>query len=121
MVVWFEIPVTDMDRAKMFYEGVFNIAISLVDMQGITMGWFPSVEGSPGAMGALIQQESYIPSHKGTLIYFSSDDVAIELERVEKLGGKILQPKTLISPEHGYMGVFEDSEGNRIALYSNTI
>ncbi|MGB5370046.1 MAG: VOC family protein, partial [Flavobacteriaceae bacterium] len=29
MVGWFEIPVTDMQRAKKFYEKVFGIAISI--------------------------------------------------------------------------------------------
>jgi len=42
----------------------------------------------------------------------------MELDRIEKAGGKIIQPKTQISPEYGYMGVFLDTEGNRIALHS---
>ncbi|MGC1206073.1 MAG: VOC family protein, partial [Flavobacteriaceae bacterium] len=61
---------------------------------------------------------SYIPSHAGTLVYFMSEDVQNELNRIEAAGGKVLQPKTEISPEHGFMGVFEDTEGNRIALHS---
>ena len=47
-----------------------------------------------------------------------SEDVQNELNRIEAAGGKVLQPKTEISPEHGFMGVFEDTEGNRIALHS---
>lgn len=119
MVAWFEIAVSDMDRAKKFYDTVFNIEINVQNFEGILMGFFPSKPDVPGAMGSLIYQESYIPSHKGTLIYFSSQDVQTELDRVEGAGGKIMQPKTQISPEHGYMGVFEDTEGNRIALYCN--
>lgn len=119
MVAWFEISVIDMDRAKTFYEAVFNIKINVQDFGGVMMGFFPSEKDAPGAMGSLIKEESYIPSHEGTLIYFSSDDLQIELDKVENAGGKILQEKTLISPDHGYMGVFQDSEGNRIALYTH--
>ena len=118
MVGWFEIPVSDMDRAKTFYEKVFKVKIDIQNFGEMFMGWFPFTEGKEGAAGTLIKQESYIPSHKGTLVYFMSDDVQNELDRVEAAGGKIYQPKTEISPEHGFMGVFEDSEGNRVALHS---
>lgn len=118
MVGWFEIPVNDMDRAKAFYESVFQVEIKIVDFGGLLMGWFPDRGEVQGAQGTLIKQESYIPSQEGTLVYFISDDVQNELGRIEAAGGKIYQPKTQISPEHGYMGVFIDSEGNRIALHS---
>lgn len=120
MVVWFEIPVSDMDRAKTFYETVFKIEINIVDFGGLLMGWFPDRGEVNGARGTLIKQESYVPSQEGTLVYFSSDDVQNELDRVEKAGGKIYQPKTEISPEHGCMGVFIDTEGNRVALHSQS-
>ncbi len=118
MVAWFEIPVTDMDRAKAFYESVFKIEINLQDIGGVMMAFFPANPEAPGAMGSLMKYESYIPSHEGTLIYFSSEDVQIELDRINNAGGKVLQDKVQISPEIGYMGVFQDTEGNRIALYS---
>jgi predicted enzyme related to lactoylglutathione lyase len=118
-VAWFEIPVTDLTRAKIFYNKVFEIDIQVTDFGGVQMGWFPDAGQVPGATGSLVQHETYVPSHKGSLVYFSSDDVQIELDRIEAAGGKILQPKTQISPEHGYMGVFEDSEGNRVALHSS--
>ena len=41
MVVWFEIPVSDMDRAKAFYEEVFQVDINVVNFGGLLMGWFP--------------------------------------------------------------------------------
>ena len=119
MVGWFEIPVHDMDRAKAFYEAVFKIEISIHDFGGILMGWFPFAEGKPGASGTLIKQESYVPSQEGTLVYFICEDVANEINRVEAAGGIIYQPKTEISPEHGHMAVFIDTEGNRVALHSN--
>lgn len=119
MVGWFEIPVNDMDRAKAFYETVFKIDIQVVDFGGILMGWFPDSGEAPGAQGTLIKQESYIPSQEGTLVYFISEDVQNELDRIVAAGGKIYQPKTQISPEHGFMGVFIDTEGNRVALHSS--
>ncbi|SNZ00609.1 hypothetical protein SAMN06265377_2434 [Flagellimonas pacifica] len=119
MVSWFEIPVSDMNRAKAFYDTVFQIEIQVQNFEGTLMGWFPWAEGKPGANGSLIQHESYKPSGtEGVLIYFASSDVQNEMDRVEAAGGKILKPKTQISPEVGYMGLFLDSEGNRIALHS---
>jgi len=117
-VGWFEIPVTDMDRAKAFYEKAFDLEIQVVDLGGTVMGWFPNADEVRGVTGSLVKQESYVPSHEGTLVYFSSADVQNELDRIENAGGKILRGKTQISPEHGYMAVFEDSEGNRVALRS---
>jgi predicted enzyme related to lactoylglutathione lyase len=120
MVGWFEIPVNDMNRAKLFYEAVFKVEIREVDFGGLKMGWFPDNDGAYGATGTLIKQETYIPSEEGTLVYFMSDDVNNELNRVEAAGGKVYQKKTKISDEHGFMGVFIDSEGNRVALHSQT-
>jgi predicted enzyme related to lactoylglutathione lyase len=119
MVGWFEIPVSDMNRAKQFYEAVFEIEIKVQDFESTLMGWFPDNDGVYGATGSLIKQSSYIPSTEGTLIYFMSNDVQLQLDRVEGAGGKIYQEKTKISEEHGCMGVFIDSEGNRVALHSN--
>jgi len=118
MVAWFEIPVTDMDRAKKFYESVFKIKVGIHDMGGVMMGFFPMNEGASGAMGSLMKYESYKPSHEGTLVYFSCEDLQNELGRIVSAGGKILQEKTQISPENGFMGLFEDTEGNRVALHS---
>ncbi len=86
----------------------------------LQMAFFPTVENSIGSSGALVQHpEFYKPSQDGTLVYFTafSGNLDIELKRVEKAGGKVLIPKRQISPAHGYMGVFLDSEGNRIALH----
>lgn len=118
MVGWFEIPVSNMDRAKKFYETVFEIDISIHDFGGFLMGWFPFSENKSGAAGTLVKQDSYVPSKEGTLVYFNSANVQNELDRVEEAGGIIQQTKTQISLEHGFMGVFIDTEGNRIALHS---
>jgi predicted enzyme related to lactoylglutathione lyase len=118
-VTWFEIPVTDMDRAKAYYEKVFEIQISLQLMDNTRMGWFPFEPNAPGTTGTLIQHAEYKPSYEGTLVYFSVKDIDAVLKRAEDHGGKILNPKFSIG-EHGYCGHFEDSEGNRVALHSNS-
>ena len=118
-VVWFEIPVNDMNRAQKFYETVVEVKINIQNFGGLLMGWLPFKDGESGASGTLIQHDSYIPSREGTMVYFNCEDVANELSRVEEAGGQIYQPKTQISSEHGYMAVFIDTEGNRVALHSN--
>jgi predicted enzyme related to lactoylglutathione lyase len=121
IVGWFEIPVHDMDRAIKFYETVFEFKLERNQMGPLDMAWFPMVENEIGAAGSLIYfPEAYRPSKKGILIYFTafSGDLAVELSRVEAAGGKVLQEKTLITDEIGYMGLLLDTEGNRIAIHS---
>jgi predicted enzyme related to lactoylglutathione lyase len=119
MVGWFEIPVIDMERATAFYNKVFDIEIQLQNFEGELMGWFPFVEGGEGAAGALIMQnELHKPNSHGVLVYFASEDVQIELDRVEGAGGIIVQEKTQISPEVGCYSSFIDTEGNRLSLHS---
>ena len=124
MVGWFEIPVHDMTRAVAFYNKVFQVTISVHDMGALIMGWFPFAEDQnrPGAAGSLVKHpEAYKPSSdQGVLVYFNSrtGNLDDELARVEEAGGTILQQKTQISEEYGYMALFLDSEGNRVALHS---
>jgi predicted enzyme related to lactoylglutathione lyase len=94
MTGWFEIIVTEMERAKKFYERVFNITIEVHDLGGLIMGWFPYASGKSGPSGSLVQHKMYVPSEKaGPLLYFSSKDVAEPLGKVEKAGDKIIQAK----------------------------
>lgn len=120
-VGWFEIPVADMTRAIGFYEAVFEVKLDRQPMGPLDMAWFPWVEAGNGAAGSLVYHaEWYKPSTDGTLVYFTahSGDLNNELARVEPAGGKVLQPKTLIAEDIGYMALVLDSEGNRIALHS---
>ena len=121
MVGWFEIPVSNMERAKKFYEKVFDIKIEVDQFGDTQMGFFPFAEDSEakGAGGALVSNEQfYKPMANGTLVYFSSPEITYELRKVEGVGGVVLQEKTLIREDIGYMAMFLDSEGNRIALHS---
>lgn len=120
-VGWFEIPVEDMKRAMKFYETVFAIKLQHMVFGPLEMARFPALDNAIGSAGALVcNKEYYKPSSNGVLIYFTafSGDVGIELARVEAAGGKVLQQKKKVSDEYGYMGLFLDSEGNRIAIHS---
>lgn len=117
VVNWFEIPVKDLGRAVTFYEKVFEVKLSTEEMAGVKMAMFPFMQGAPGAAGSLVQGASYEPSHSGTVVYFTVEDIPEALRRINANGGKTLMPKTSIG-EYGSIAHFEDTEGNRLALHS---
>lgn len=120
-ISWFEIPTTDIDRAQRFYETIFGISLSPMDLPNIKMRMFPLDDMMNQVGGALVDSAGFHqPSDtRGPLIYLNANpDVQLVLDKVEAAGGKVLVPKTEISPEYGSMGVFLDSEGNRIGLHS---
>jgi predicted enzyme related to lactoylglutathione lyase len=120
-ISWFEIPTQDIDRAANFYEAIFNVSLIPLDLQQLKMRMFPVQDPGKGVGGALCyNKEFYKPSATdGPLIYLNGNpDVQNILDKVEPAGGKIVVPKTQISPEYGYMAVFIDTEGNRVALHS---
>ena len=120
-ISWFEIPSLNLERAQEFYEAIFGVNLIPLDVANIRMRMFPVDDPMTGIGGAVVYAEGfYSPSQTdGPLIYLNGNpDVQHVLDKVESAGGKIVVPKTLISPEHGYMGVFIDTEGNRIGLHS---
>ena len=120
VINWFEIPSTDLDRASKFYETIFETSLIHMDLPNIRMRMFPLEDMMSGVGGAIVDSGGF---HKpsatdGPLIYLNGDpDVQKVLDRVEAAGGKLVVPKTQISPEYGFMGVFLDTEGNRIGLH----
>lgn len=117
MINWFEIPVSDFYRAKVFYETIFDLSMQSSEMQGYKMAFFPAEEDK--ISGAICYGEGYIPSGAGSLIYLNANpDVNLVLDKVVRSGGKIIVPKTLISEDAGYYAFIVDTEGNRIALHS---
>ena len=118
-VGWFEIPTTDLDRAKKFYEAVLDVQLTLTTLGPVEMAWFPMSEDGIGASGTLVKSEEYTPSRDGILIYFTAPDIEGTLAKVNANGGKTLTPKTSIG-EYGFYAFFEDSEGNRLGLHSRT-
>ena len=117
VVNWFEIPVRDLDRAVRFYEKAFEVKLSTEEMAGLKMAMFPFKQGAPGAAGSLVQGASYEPSHAGSVVYFTVEDIPETLRRITANGGRTLMPKTGIG-EYGSIAQFEDTEGNRLALHS---
>lgn len=118
---WFEISVSDMARAKKFYETVFNIEMNQMEMMGMQMAFFPSENMNGKVSGGLVQGPMHKPSADGAKIYFNGNpDLSDALGRVEAAGGKIMMPKTKINDEVGNMAFFMDTEGNGVALHSNT-
>jgi predicted enzyme related to lactoylglutathione lyase len=121
VVGWFEIPVIDMERAVLFYEKVLDVKLDRNQMGPLDMAWFPYDAEGYGSGGSLVYfPDGYKPSADGVFVYLTahSGDLANELSRVVESGGKVLQEKTQISEDHGFMAVLLDTEGNRIALYS---
>ncbi len=116
---WFEIPAADINRAKKFYETVFDIKMESQNMMGMEMAFFPWDPGNGKVAGALVQSDMHIPSGQGVKIYLNGNpDLAVPLANVEKAGGVVTMPKTLIDEQTGYMAFIVDSEGNTIGFHS---
>lgn len=114
-IVWFDIPVKDLDRATDFYRQVLDINI---DSYGDDVPVAVMAHGPGDVAGCLALNEGFSPSDRGPLLYFTVDgrlDAAVGL--VEGLGGRVLEPAHSIKP-HGYRAIVLDSEGNRICLHS---
>ena len=111
---WFEIPVTDMPRAKKFYQAV---ELTSGRVNEYEMEFFPMHQNAMGAAGALITGKGYAPSKTGVIIYFMTKDIPATLAKIEAGGGKTIFPKKPIGP-HGFIAWFEDCEGNTVALHS---
>jgi predicted enzyme related to lactoylglutathione lyase len=119
IINWFEVSVSDMARAKKFYETVFAIEMRQMEMMGMQMAFFPAEDMNGKVSGALVQGPMHKPSPDGAKLYFNGNpDLADALGRVEAAGGKITMPKTKINDQVGYMAFFTDTEGNGVALHS---
>ncbi|WP_412985984.1 VOC family protein [Pontimicrobium sp. IMCC45349] len=117
-ISWFEIPVTDYQRAKKFYSNVLASEITDMPMDDVEYGMLPYDMQNNGVGGGLIKSEFAKPTQDGVTVYLNGgDDLSAPLSRVEDAGGKVIMPKTAIG-EHGFMAQFIDTEGNKIALHS---
>ncbi|HJV34981.1 VOC family protein [Geomonas sp.] len=115
---WFEIYVQDMERAKKFYEAVFQVTLQRLEPPAELEMWsFPSDRTAYGAGGALVKMSGVSSGGNSTLVYFSCDDCAVEQERVAGAGGKVQKPKFSIG-QYGFISIVLDSEGNMIGLHS---
>jgi predicted enzyme related to lactoylglutathione lyase len=117
---WFEIPAKDITRAKKFYESIFDVTMNdLPEMMGMKMSNFPAEMGNGKVSGGLVQSQMHNPSTDGSVVYLNANpSIQNIIERIEKNGGKVVMPKTQISPEIGYMAFFMDTEGNKVGLHA---
>jgi predicted enzyme related to lactoylglutathione lyase len=112
-----EIPVENFARAVAFYKTVLAIEIEETEMAEVQMGLFPS-EGEVVSI-VLAKGDDYTPTTDGPVIYLNAgEDLKSSLDKVEPNGGKIIVPKTEISPEMGFFSLFIDTEGNKLGLHS---
>lgn len=114
--VWFDIPVVDLDRACAFYSAVLGCKVGADDFNGLK---FAVIEHQDGNGGCLAEMPDQV-SDKGLIVYFNADGrIQHAVKQAESHGGTVLEPVKAIGP-HGYRALVKDSEGNRIALHSNT-
>lgn len=116
-VMYFEIPVNDMDRAMTFYAAVFNVDFDKETIDNNEMALFPFADERSGISGALAKGEIYKPTKDGVVIYFRTENIDETLQSATANGGQILYPKT--DNGIGFVAEFEDTEGNRIALFQS--
>ena len=119
-VVWFEIYVDDMARARAFYEAVLDVKLGGLDVgDGLTMATFGGNSTDSGADGALVHHPEMPAGGNSSLVYFRCDDCAVEAARVADGGGTLIRGKTPIG-EHGFVAHAKDTEGNMIGLHSES-
>lgn len=117
-VTWFEIPAYNHYRSVAFYNYIFSIEITTVELNGFAMGFFPA---NNGIGGAIVTGPGCIPSETGPLVYLNGgDDLNEVLFRVNEAGGRVVMEKTFLGENVGYFALFIDSEGNRLALHSKS-
>lgn len=114
---WFEIYVADMKRARAFYESVFNVKLTAMPFAEGEMWAFPSNPEKWGCSGTLVKMKGLTPSGVSTIVYFGSEDCAVEEKLILKFGGKIHKPKMSIG-QFGFISLAVDTEGNMIGIHS---
>jgi predicted enzyme related to lactoylglutathione lyase len=116
-VRWFEIYVQDMNRARRFYESVFNVNLERLNSPDLEMWSFPMKMDQMGTSGALVKMEGFPSGGNSIIVYFACADCTVEEDRAKKHGGRIQKGKMSIG-EYGYISLVYDTEGNMIGLHS---
>ena len=117
-VGWFDIHVSNLDRAKKFYETVFNITLVDLPIEWGRQSLFPFNQDHPNISGALVEKADMTSNgSNNTVVYFESEDCLVEEKKIEAAGGKIVRPKMSIG-EFGCISIFIDTEGNTVGLHS---
>ncbi|MEO8218689.1 MAG: VOC family protein [Acidobacteriota bacterium] len=116
-VGWFEIYVQDMERAKKFYESVFQVTLAKINSPVVEMWSFPSDMNRYGSPGSLVRMEGFASGGNSVLVYFSCEDCSVEEGRVPDAGGRVERPKMSIG-EYGFVSLAYDTEGNMFGMHS---
>ncbi len=122
VLTWFEIPVSDIDRAKTFYETILDIEMVKRADGNNEAVFFPFnsnvVQATSGRVtGVLSKTDRNSPSSNGTVVYINASPyIQTVLDKVEPAGGKIISPKTQIPA--GFIAIIIDTEGNKVGLHA---
>jgi predicted enzyme related to lactoylglutathione lyase len=117
-IVWADIPVTDMERARKFYGAVLQAEIGLMDGANGDVALLPGDPMSGEVSGDLVLGETAKPGFGGCTIYLDGKgDPEGMIERAVAAGGAVLMPVTSMGEMVGSIGFFQDSEGNRIGVH----
>ena len=112
-VVHFEIPADNVERAKEFYTKLFGWDIK--EISGMDY-WMVTTSGKCPVNGGMMKRQAPGQSITNYLDVSSVSDHAVQ---VEKLGGKIIMPKTAV-PGMGYFAVCLDTENNPFGLWEES-
>lgn len=111
--VWFEIPVSDLERASAFYRA--TLALKLQPQPGNPQQ--AVLESAGGNSGSLVLDPDAV-SDNGVLIYLNVEGRLREaIEQALAHGGRLLRAIQPVG-DYGFRAVLRDSEGNRIALHA---
>jgi uncharacterized protein len=117
VVIWADIPVTDMDRARKFYGALLQADIPVMPGTNDSVALLPGGDQEGTVSADLAKGENMKPSMDGATVYFDPmGDIAAFMQRVESAGGKILQQPMDMGPVVGVIGFFVDTEGNRLGV-----
>lgn len=117
-IVWFDVPVLDLDRAIRFYSAVLGVEVKREDVGGMSLGMLPTPDG--GQMGCLVVVEDFKPSADGIMIYFGVNGRLKDAVAAVRANGGTVQTDVHSIGPYGFRSEVLDSEGNCIALHSET-
>lgn len=116
-VGWFEIYVQEMERARQFYESVFQTKLERLNTGDLHLLAFPMQAAGKGAAGALLSVPSVPSGGNSTIVYFTSDDCSVEEQRIVGAGGRVHRGKESIG-EYGFVVLAYDPDGNMFGVHS---
>lgn len=118
-ISWFSLAAEDFDRAKKFYEAVYEQELKVMENDGDTMLMLPGDMENGGVGGAITKGPGRTPSKDGAIVYLNFEgDLQKVIDRAEAAGGTVETPKTAIKPDMGFYAQIIDSEGNIVGVWS---